>query len=89
LAASELVYVRRGAAADPLAPQYLGPYRVLQKGPKTFKLQVGGREETVTVDRLKPHLGSSALQPADPPRRGRPAAVRNGVSYAAAVAGRG
>jgi hypothetical protein len=89
LVAADFVYVRRGAAADPLAPQYSGPYQVLDKGPKVFKLRVGGREEAVTVDRLKPHLGTSPLQPAAPPPRGRPAAVRNTVSYADAVAGRG
>ena len=82
-------YVRRGAAAAPLAPLYSGPYRVLQRGPKTFKLQVGGREEVVTVDRLKPHLGSAPVEAAEPPRRGRPPAMRDGRSYAAVVTGGG
>ena len=36
---------------------YVGPYLVLEKGPKVFKLQVGTREEVITRDRLKPHLG--------------------------------
>jgi hypothetical protein len=87
---ADLVYVRRGAAAGPLASQYVGPYHVLDRSPKFFKLRIGDREEAVSIDRLKPHLGSSHLQPADPPRRGRPpATLRPGVSYAAAVTGGG
>jgi hypothetical protein len=89
LASADMVYVRRGAAAGPLAPQYTGPFAVIEKRPKFFRLQVGDREEAVTVDRLKPHLGSSPLLPAVPPRRGRPALVRDGCSYAAAVTGGG
>jgi transposase InsO family protein len=69
---AELVYVRRGGMAHALAPKYVGPYRVLERGLKTFTILVGEREEVVTVDRLKPHLGTRPLQPAVPPTRGRP-----------------
>jgi hypothetical protein len=48
LLAATRVYVRRGAAAGPLAAQYAGPYLVLERGPKVFKLQVGNREEAVS-----------------------------------------
>ncbi len=89
LAAAEFVYIRRGAAAPPLAAQYLGPYRVLLRGPKFFKLQVGDREENISVDRLKPRLGTAPVAAADPPRRGRPAARVDGRSYAAVVSGGG
>jgi len=58
----------------PLAPPYLGPFAVLERGPKTFALQMGDRREVVSVDRLKPHLGSPPV-PAQPPRRGRPPAL--------------
>ncbi len=51
------VYVRRGGALPPLAPLYVGPYEVLERADKYFRLAVGGREETVSIDRLKPHLG--------------------------------
>ena len=68
---AELVFVRRGAMAPPLAPQYEGPYKVVDRGQKVFKLQVGDRVDTVSVDRLKPYLGAS-VQPQQPPRRGRP-----------------
>jgi hypothetical protein len=89
LVAAEYVYVRRGAAASPLAPQYQGPYKVLRRGPKFFELRIGDRAENISVDRLKPHLGTALVTAADPPRRGRPAALVDGRSYAAVVSGGG
>jgi len=63
--------VRRGAAAAPLLPQYQGPYEVIERGPKFFRIRLGGRVESVSVDRLKPHfslvpalLGSGPLSSA-------------------------
>ncbi len=37
------VYVRRGGALPPLAPLYVGPYEVLERADKYFRLAVGGR----------------------------------------------
>jgi hypothetical protein len=72
------VYVRRGGALPPRAPLYVGPYEVLERADKFFRLTVGGREETVSIDRLKQHLGvgpfSAALPVALPAARGRPPA---------------
>jgi len=65
------VFVRRGAVSSPLAPQYDGPYLVKQRGQKVFQVEMGGRLEVVSVDRLKPYLGQP-VDPALPPRRGRP-----------------
>ena len=53
-----------------------GPYKVLRKGPKVFHIEVGGMEQIVTVDRLKPHSGAATADPAAPPKRGRPPAAR-------------
>ncbi len=58
----------------PLAPLYTGPYEMLSKHAKTFTLKVGDKSEVVSVDRLKPHTGTSLVVPAAPPARGRPAA---------------
>jgi transposase InsO family protein len=69
---AEYVYVRRGGVVPPLSPLYQGPYRVLEKSQKFFSLEVGGRTEVVSVDRLKPHLGKAPISPALPPQRGRP-----------------
>jgi hypothetical protein len=69
---AELVYVRRGGVLKPLSPLYEGPYRVLEKSQKYFRLDIGGQAEAVSVDRLKPHLGPSNVAPALPTKRGRP-----------------
>ncbi|KAK3884912.1 hypothetical protein Pcinc_010841 [Petrolisthes cinctipes] len=59
---------------SPLAKPYEGPFRVLQRQPKTFIIDYGGRHETVSVDRLKPaHIDlDTPVQVARPRRRGRP-----------------
>jgi len=72
LLAAKFAYIRRGGASSPLSAAYSGPYSIISKATKTFVLAVGGRLETVSVDRLKPHLGPSPVDPASPPRRGRP-----------------
>ncbi len=56
----------------PLTPLYAGPYEVLEPGEKTFLIRIGNREDRVSVDRLKPHLGKEPVQPAAPRRLGRP-----------------
>jgi hypothetical protein len=84
---AQYVYIKRGPAASSLSPLYTGPYKVVERGQKYFRLDVGGRSEAVSVDRLKPHLGDSPLQPAQPPRRGRPPAAD--FSATTGVGGRG
>jgi hypothetical protein len=64
-------YIKRGGSSPPLAPAYARPYRVVRPGSKYFVI-VGGRQESDRVDPLKPHLGSSPLQAASPPRRDCP-----------------
>jgi hypothetical protein len=51
-------YVQRGGTVPPLSLLYVGPYEVLERTDKYFWLALGGREETVSIDRLKPHLGA-------------------------------
>ena len=55
-----------------MADKYSGPYHVLERGNKAWKLQVGEKLEVVSRDRLKPHLGRLAPEAAVPPRHGRP-----------------
>jgi hypothetical protein len=76
LADADMVYVRKGGQLPPLAQPYLGPYKVVEKNPKYFRLDIGGKMQSVSVDRLKPHTGAAATTPAAPPRRGRPPAAR-------------
>ena len=54
---SKFVFIRRDAHSTPLQRPYEGPFRVIETGTKTFKIDIGGRTEVITIDRLKPaHL---------------------------------
>lgn len=48
------VFVRIDAHHVPLQPRYEGPYAVLERRLKDFKLQLGNRTSWISVDRLKP-----------------------------------
>ena len=67
LAAASHVFLRVDAVRRPLVPPYLGPFRVLQRGSKTFNILQGGKSCTVTVDRLKPAYVSPSPLPPTPP----------------------
>lgn len=71
---TQFVFIRRDGHRGPLQRPYTGPFRVITPGPKTFRVMVGGREEVISTDRLKPaHADLSQPVPiAQPPRRGRP-----------------
>ena len=72
LADARYVYVRHSGVSRPLTPAYSGPFLVIERSPKSFKIDLGDRCDIVSVDRLKPHLGAAPLLPAAAPRRGRP-----------------
>ncbi|XP_050028258.1 uncharacterized protein [Dermacentor andersoni] len=48
------VFVRHDAVHRPLQPPYNGPFRVLRRGEKQLTINVRGRHEVVSLDRLKP-----------------------------------
>ena len=48
------VFLRHGALRGALQAPYVGPYRVLHRGEKTYTIDVQGSEKTVSIDRLKP-----------------------------------
>ena len=48
------VFLRQDAIRRPLQPPYSGPFKVLSRADKTFKIEVRGRPVTVSIDRLKP-----------------------------------
>ncbi len=44
---------------------YAGLYQMVAKGAKTFNIQVGQRQEIISVDCLKAHFGSSPVSPVE------------------------
>lgn len=50
----EHVFVRKDMVTSPLTPPYDGPFKVLKRSPKAFKIELKGRSPYVTIDRLKP-----------------------------------
>jgi len=49
----------------PLAPAFTGPYLVLERRPKAFKIELGAKADWVSVDRLKKFQPASEDEPAD------------------------
>ena len=48
------VFVRRLAVKHPLACRYDGSYRVVRRAAKFYTLDIKGKSDTVSIDRLKP-----------------------------------
>lgn len=63
------VYLRDDAVRRPLQPVYTGPYEVLQKQEKYFRILVRGKEQTVSIDRLKPAYSLASKDVEKPPPR--------------------
>jgi cleavage and polyadenylation specificity factor subunit 1 len=69
---ARFVLVRHDGVRPPLTPLYAGPYLVLERSLRFFKLQIGERTDTVSTHRLKVCHAPPEVQAAPPPRRGRP-----------------
>ena len=55
------VFVRHDAVRKPLQAPYDGPYHVINRTKKHFTLDISGKQEIVSVDRLKAaHLDSTS-----------------------------
>ena len=70
LMTAEFVFVCEPSSIPSLAPLYRGPYLVLERKDKFFRLQLGSRTDVVSVDRLKPAFLEDPIQAASPPDRG-------------------
>ena len=74
------VFIRRDGHKKPLEPLYDGPYKVLSRGRRHFKLQVGDKTDNVTIERLKPVISATPVEAAVPRKRGRPRKTTSDVS---------
>jgi len=54
MAHTKKVFVRQDIMTRSLQPPYEGPYEVVSRSDKTFKIKVNGRIVIVSIDRLKP-----------------------------------
>ncbi len=67
------VFIRHDAVRKPLQPPYDGPYPVLKRTDKHFTIDIRGRHDTVSLDRLKPaHLDIAINTPSVPPPTSSP-----------------
>ena len=65
LTSCKYAFVRNDAHRTPLTRPYRGPYAVLQRHEKAYQLDIGGRKDWISIDRLKPAF----LENDDPPAR--------------------
>ena len=50
---AKFVFIRRDSHRTTLQRPYYGPFRVIKPGPKTFQVDIQGKTETISIDRLK------------------------------------
>lgn len=48
------VFVRNDLVLKPLQPSYTGPFQILSRSEKTYKLLIKGKSQIVSLDRIKP-----------------------------------
>lgn len=54
LATAGHIFVRDDTVRGALQPAYTGPYKVVSRGEKVFKILLKGKETSVSIDRVKP-----------------------------------
>lgn len=65
-------FIRHDSHKPPLTPPYKGPFLVLRRCDKAFQLEINGRPDWVSIDRLKPaYTDAAELQPLRATRSGR------------------
>ncbi|XP_070154053.1 uncharacterized protein [Polyergus mexicanus] len=63
------VFLRQDAPTRALQPTYDGPYEVLNRTEKVYKLRVNGKTVHVTTDRLKPAYVLADSEPTPTPKQ--------------------
>ena len=66
------VLIRREGYKPPLIPPYDGPFQVLERSDKFFRIKLGEREDKISIDLLKPAIIPNNATPGSPKKRGRP-----------------
>lgn len=74
----EHVFLREDASRGSLQPAYSGPYKVIARGDKVFKILFKNKEMTVSIDRLKPAFILSVQNEEPPPNVQRNYVTRSG-----------
>lgn len=59
-------FIRRDAHRKPLQPPYDGPFKIIQRSEKHFTMDVNGRHDVISLDRLKPAHYDPPPAPSDP-----------------------
>jgi hypothetical protein len=77
LLSAPLVWVLWGSVIPPLQPLYDSPYIVLRRGPCSFTIRVGSRDEVIAISRLKACTAADAT-PGSSRHRGRPPGLHPG-----------
>ena len=77
LTAATHVFVRVGAHRGPLQSSYQWPFKVIDRQGKFYQLDLGTRQDTVSIDRLKPAFLEEATDAIEPRRPARAAEVRS------------
>ena len=54
LHSTPFVFLRCDAVKKPLQPPYSGPFKVIKRTDKYFVLDINGKHDSVSIDRLKP-----------------------------------
>ena len=57
------VFIRHDAVRKPLQQPYDGPYKVLKRADKNYTIDINGRQNTVSLDRLKPAHCETKVSP--------------------------
>ena len=61
LQSAKFVFIRHDASRSSLQPLYDGPFPVIDRSDKYFTVDISGKQDTVSVDRLKPAFTETGL----------------------------
>lgn len=61
------VFIRDDSIRTSLTHPYNGPFEVIERTPKYFKIQIGKRQSNVSIDRLKPAFLPTTSEPPNKP----------------------